>query len=81
MLRRDTENTDMNDGNSLAVQWLGLSTFTAVAWGSIPGQGTKILQAAQCCTPQFISIVLTNNIHYFHLFFLSILIILNLTVF
>ena len=28
------------------VQWLGLSTFTARAWGSIPGQGTKISQAA-----------------------------------
>ena len=31
-------------GNSLAVQWLGLSTFTAKDTGSIPGQG----QAAQC---------------------------------
>ena len=30
-------------GNSLAVQWLGLSTFTAKDTGSIPGQG----QAAQ----------------------------------
>ena len=34
--------------NSLEVQWLGLGAFTAVAWGSIPGQGTKTLQAAQC---------------------------------
>ena len=33
--------------NSLAVQWLGLGAFSAVAPGSIPGQGTKILQAAQ----------------------------------
>ena len=32
-------------GTSLAVQWLGLSTFTAVGPGSIPGQGTKIPQA------------------------------------
>ena len=32
-------------GTSLAIQWLGLSTFTAVAPGSIPSQGTKILQA------------------------------------
>ena len=32
-------------GNSLAVQWLGLSAFTAV--GSIPGWGAKILQAAK----------------------------------
>ena len=31
-------------GTFLAVQWLGLGTFTAV--GSIPGQGTKILKAA-----------------------------------
>ena len=34
-------------GNSLVVQWLGHSTFTAGAWSSIPGQGTNILQAAQ----------------------------------
>ena len=33
-------------GNSLVVQWLGLSTFTAEGLGSIPGQGTKIPQAA-----------------------------------
>ena len=32
-------------GNSLAVQWLGLSALTAVGQGSIPSQGTKILQA------------------------------------
>ena len=32
-------------GNSLAVQWLGLGTFTAEGPGSIPGWGTKILQA------------------------------------
>ena len=31
-------------GNSLAVQWLGLRTFTAKGVGSIPGQGTKIPQ-------------------------------------
>ena len=30
------------------VQWLGLTAFTAVSPGSVPGQGTKILQAA-CC--------------------------------
>ena len=29
------------------VQWLGLGTFTAKGAGSIPGQGTKILQAEQ----------------------------------
>ena len=35
-----------NYWNSLSDQWLGLSTFTAKGLGSIPGQGTKILQAA-----------------------------------
>ena len=34
-------------GNSLVVQWLGLGVFTAGAWGSIPGGGTKIPQATQ----------------------------------
>ena len=29
--------------SSLAVQWLGLHTFTADSVGLIPGQGTKIL--------------------------------------
>ena len=33
-------------GNSLVLQWLGLCTFTAEGAGSIPGQGTKIPQAA-----------------------------------
>ena len=32
-------------GCSLVVQRLGLGTFTAVGPGSVPGQGTKILQA------------------------------------
>ena len=35
-------------GNSLAVQWLGLCLFTAKGVGSIPGQGTKIMQAVRC---------------------------------
>ena len=35
-------------GNSLAVQWLGLCTFTAEFGGSVPGQGTKITQTAWC---------------------------------
>ena len=34
-------------GNFLAVQWLRLCAFTAEGTGSIPGQGTKLLQAAQ----------------------------------
>ena len=29
----------------MAVQWLGISAFTAVGPSSIPVQGTKILQA------------------------------------
>ena len=32
-------------GNALEVQWLELGTFTAVAWGSVPGWGVKIPQA------------------------------------
>ena len=35
-------------GTSLTVQWLGLHVSTAGIIGSIPGQGTKIPQAAQC---------------------------------
>ena len=34
-------------GNSLVVLWLGLWVFTVVDMGSIPGQGTKILQVMQ----------------------------------
>ena len=34
-------------GNSLAVQWLGFRAFTVEGAGSIPGLGTKILQATQ----------------------------------
>ena len=40
--------TDIVFGNSLGVQWLKLGAFTAVGLGLIPGQGTKISQAAQC---------------------------------
>ena len=35
-------------GNSLVVQWLVLSTFTAKSLGSIPGQGANIPQTNQC---------------------------------
>ena len=35
-------------GNSLAVQWLELCTFTAKGLSSTPGQGTKILQDVWC---------------------------------
>lgn len=31
-------------GNSLEVEWLGLSTFTVEGMGSIPGQESKIPQ-------------------------------------
>ena len=34
-------------GNPLVVQWLGFGTFTAGAWGSIPGRGNKILKAME----------------------------------
>ena len=37
-----------NSSGPLAVQWLELSAFTAEGAGSIPGRGTKILQAEQC---------------------------------
>ena len=35
-------------GNFLVVQWLGLRASTAKGPGSIPGWGTKILQAMWC---------------------------------
>ena len=35
------------NGNSPAVQWLGLRAFTAEGSGSIPGQGTNIPQVAR----------------------------------
>ena len=35
-------------GTSLVIQWLRLHASTAVAMGSIPGQGTKIPRAVQC---------------------------------
>ena len=39
-------------GNSLAVQWLGLCTFTAEGLGSISGQGTKINPAIHAPWPK-----------------------------
>jgi len=36
---------ELSVGISLAVQWLRFRTSTARYMGSIPGQGTKILQA------------------------------------
>ena len=34
-------------GNFLAVQWLGRGAYSARGLGSIPGQGTNILQAVK----------------------------------
>ena len=34
-------------GDSLVLQWVGLSTFTAEGPGSVPGQGPKIPQASR----------------------------------
>ena len=42
-----TNKTEAKLGISLAVQWLGFCTFTVEGVGSIPGCGTKILQAVQ----------------------------------
>ena len=38
-------------GKSLVVQWLGPHSSTAGGPGSIPGQGTKILQATDTPPP------------------------------
>ena len=32
----------------MVVQWLGLCAFITEGLGSVPGWGTKILQAVQC---------------------------------
>ena len=37
--------TEFLQGNSLAIQWLGLGCFTAMGPESIPGRGTKLQQA------------------------------------
>ena len=39
--------TEFLQGNSLAIQWLGLGSFTAMGPESIPGQGIKLQQAVQ----------------------------------
>ena len=38
----------MGQGDFLAVQWLRLCVPNAGGMGSIPGRGTKILDATQC---------------------------------
>ena len=45
MLQR-TPKRKQKDRNSLVLQWLGLGTFIVKGPGSVPRQGTKILQAA-----------------------------------
>ena len=47
------------------VQWLELCAVTAEGLGSIPGQGTKILQAVQGAPPK------KSNIIFFYLYGLS----------
>ena len=44
--RRDSLSTNIDKklGHSLVVQRVGLRAFTAMGQGSIPGQGTKIVQ-------------------------------------
>ena len=50
-------------GNFPVVQWLEHGTFPAEVLGSIPGQGSKILQAVQC--GQILSAMSDNieNVH------------------
>ena len=59
-------------GEFLVTQWLGLCAFTAEGLGSIPGQGTKILQAlrpknkkvirAICCGDLWIGLLKTPEV-------------------
>ena len=44
-VREDSE--QLNAGNSLMIQWLGLAAPHCYGPGSIPGWGTEILKAAQ----------------------------------
>ena len=39
--------TEFLQGNSLAIQWLGLGSYAAMGPESIPGQGTKLQQAVE----------------------------------
>ena len=41
-------NKEVDSGNSLAVQWLGLCAFTARGVGLIPGWGTRIPHTVEC---------------------------------
>ena len=47
-MKKEREKQNMlQDGTSLAVQWLRFCTSTAEGVGSIPGQGSKILHVSQ----------------------------------
>ena len=45
---RDTERVKSREREFPAAQWLGLALSLSRSPGSIPGQGTKILQATRC---------------------------------
>ena len=42
-------------------QWLGLSAIIAKVRGSVPGRGTKVLQAVQCFTLYSTIFIIKNN--------------------
>ena len=50
---------------SYQVQWLGLHNFTAVAQGSVPGQGTKVPQAVEH-SQKLIDVVQCHILHVRH---------------
>ena len=75
-------------GNCLAIQWLGLSTYTSEGLGSISGWGTKIPQTMAQPTTKPVSCIITPpttvvNIAYLWtfvlIFFLSLILYLALS--
>ena len=50
-------------GIPLVVQWLGLRASTAGGTGSIPGGGTKILQATRCSLNKLINLSKKEEVH------------------
>ena len=55
-------------GNSLAIQRLGLRTFTAKGMGSVPDGGTKIPQATQC-SQKLIKYIILNPLWYYQQYY------------
>ena len=55
----------MFDGKVLAVQWLGLSAFTAKGPGPVPGWETKILQAVEHSSPQTQKMRMVHTMDYY----------------